>query len=99
MRKGRPRSVEEATPAAGPGADPHELDAAANAYEIVVGARLSTRWTWLLEGCTFVDGGDGTTVIRCQACDQAALFGILGRIRDIGAPLLDVRRVATRPMP
>lgn len=61
--------------------------------EIVVGARLATRWAKQFDGFEVVDAGDGTTVLRGDSCDQSALFGALGRVRDLGVPLLAVRRV------
>ena len=62
-------------------------------YEIVVGVRLGPRWADAFDGFAMIDGGDGTTVLRGAPCDQSALFGVLGRVRDLGAPLLAVRRV------
>jgi hypothetical protein len=37
---------------------------------------------------------DGTTVIRGEVMDQAALHGLLARLRDLGLPLLSVTQVA-----
>ncbi len=70
-------------------------DAAApgGSYEIVVGARLGRRWANEFDGFEMVDAGDGTTVLRGAPHDQATLFGVLGRVRDLGAPLVAVRRV------
>ena len=38
--------------------------------------------------------GDGTTVIHGPVVDQAALHGLLARVRDLGIPLLSVTKVA-----
>ncbi len=62
-------------------------------YEIVVGARLGRRWADEFDGFQMIDAGDGTTVLRGVARDQPTLFGVLGRVRDLGAPLVAVRRV------
>jgi hypothetical protein len=37
--------------------------------------------------------GDGTTVIHGPVVDQAALHGLLARVRDLGIPLLSVTQV------
>lgn len=62
-------------------------------YEIVVGARLGPRWADRFDGFEVVDAGNGMSVLRGPACDQSTLFGALGRVRDLGVPLLAVRRV------
>lgn len=58
--------------------------------EIVVGVRLGRRWAGAFEGFEIVDRGDGTTLLRGGVRDQAALFGVLNRVRDLGAPLMSV---------
>ena len=70
-------------------------DAAApgDTYEIVVGVRLGRRWADAFDGFEMIDAGDGTTLLRGVPHDQSTLFGALGRVRDLGAPLLAVRRV------
>jgi hypothetical protein len=73
-----------------PGAD---VAAPGDIYEIVVGVRLSRRWADGFDGFAMIDPGDGTTVLRGAPHDQSTLFGALGRVRDLGAPLLAVRRV------
>jgi hypothetical protein len=44
-----------------------------------------------------VETGDGETVIVGPVDDQAALHGVLARIRDLGLPLLAVRALDDRP--
>lgn len=80
------------TPAASPlpGSD---VAAPGDTYEIVVGVRLSRRWADVFDGFVMIDPGDGTTVLRGAPHDQSTLFGALGCVRDLGAPLLAVRRV------
>jgi hypothetical protein len=41
---------------------------------------------------------DGTTVVRGEVADQAALHGLLQRVRDLGLPLLSVRRLDADPI-
>ncbi len=73
----------------------HRSDAAAagDTYEIVVGVRLGSRWADEFDGFEMIDAGDGTTVLRGAPRDQSTLFGVLDRVRDLGAPLVAVRRV------
>lgn len=60
-------------------------------YEIVVGRRLGARSAAAFDGFELIDApGDGT-LLRSSALDQAALHGVLGRIRDLGIPLVSVR--------
>ncbi len=72
---------------------PCEAAAAGVTYEIVVGARLGRRWADVFDGFEMIDAEDGTTVLRGAPRDQSTLFGVLGRVRDLGAPLVAVRRL------
>ena len=51
--------------------------------------------TQVFQGLEVVQGPDGETVLTGPVIDQAALHGILNRIRDLGVPLLSVRRLST----
>jgi hypothetical protein len=62
-------------------------------YEIHLDGRLEPRWTDWFDGMTLTALDDGTTVIRGQVMDQAALHGVLARLRDLGLPLLSVALV------
>ena len=59
-------------------------------YEIRMQGRISDRWSDWFDGMVLVAEPDGTTVIRCQALDQAALHGLLAKVRDLGLPLISV---------
>ncbi len=63
-------------------------------YEIRVKGRLDTRWAAWFDGLTLTHGSDGTTVIYGPVADQAALHGLLQKIRDLGLPLISVNHVA-----
>lgn len=63
-------------------------------YEIRLQGRLDPRWATWFEGMTLTDHTDGTTVIHGLVADQAALHGLLQRLRDLGLPLLSVDRQA-----
>jgi hypothetical protein len=62
-------------------------------YEIRLQGRLDQRWSAWLDGLTLAHDPDGTTVLHGHVVDQAALHGLLARLRDIGLPLISVTRV------
>jgi len=62
-------------------------------YEIQVQGRLDPRWSGWFDELTVAAGPDGTTVLRGPVADQAALHGLLARLRDLGLPLLSVVQV------
>jgi hypothetical protein len=62
-------------------------------FEITIGSRLGSRSSRAFEGFELVDvAGDGM-ILRGLIADQAALHGVLGRIRDLGIALIAVRRI------
>jgi hypothetical protein len=65
----------------------------AGRYEIRLTGHLDARWTDWFDGLAVTHDNDGSTVISGQVVDQAALHGLLQRIRDLGLPLLSVRQV------
>ena len=66
-------------------------------YEIRLTGHLDARWTAWFDGMTVRHEGDGTTVISGDVPDQAALHGLLQRVRDLGLPLVSVTRVEAEP--
>jgi hypothetical protein len=62
-------------------------------YEIRVKGRLEGRWASWFDGMEITDPDDGTTVLHGTVPDQAALHGLLARLRDVGIPLLSLREV------
>ena len=58
--------------------------------EIRVRGHLEPRWSDWLDGLTLTRENDGTTVIEGSVVDQAALFGIIDRLRDLALPLISV---------
>jgi len=63
-------------------------------YEIRFKGHLSSFRAQTFEGLEMVQGPDGETVLTGPVIDQAALHGILNKIRDLGVPLWSVRRLA-----
>jgi hypothetical protein len=59
-------------------------------YEIRIQGRLDHRWSTWLDDLDLSHTDDGTTVLRGPVADQAALHGLLHKLRDLGLPLLSV---------
>jgi hypothetical protein len=68
-------------------------------YEIRVDGHLGTRWAAWFDGLAITSEGDGTTVLRGPVVDQAALHGLLQKLRDVGIPLISLRQVPTHDAP
>ncbi|HEY3923720.1 MAG TPA: hypothetical protein VGL75_04100 [Acidothermaceae bacterium] len=68
----------------------------AGEYEIRLKGHLGSRWSAWFDGLTLTEDSDGTTAIRGSVIDQAALHGLLQKVRDIGLPLVSVTRVDPR---
>jgi hypothetical protein len=62
-------------------------------YEIRVKGHLDARWVAWFDGMALTHDGDGTTRIHGDVVDQAALHGLLGKVRDVGLPLVSVTQV------
>jgi hypothetical protein len=66
-------------------------------YEVRVGRHLDDRWGEWFGDLTVTRAPDGTTTLRGPVADQAALHGILIKIRDLGMVLLEVRAIDAPP--
>ena len=62
----------------------------AGRYEIRLQGRLDARWATWFDAATLTTESDGTTVLRAQVADQAALHGLLQKVRDMGLPLISL---------
>ena len=60
-------------------------------YRIRVKGHLDDRWSDWLGGLAIQRQEDGTTLLVGPVVDQAALHGVITRIRDLGLPLLSVK--------
>ena len=66
----------------------------AQTYEIRFRGHLDARRAQMFEGLEMAQEPGGETVLTGSVIDQAALHGILDRIRDLGVPLLSVKRLS-----
>ena len=62
-------------------------------YPIRVKVHLGPQWTDWFGGVTLKLEGNGETLLTCPVVDQAALHGLLRKVRDGGLPLLAVTRI------
>lgn len=62
-------------------------------YEFRVDGYLKDRWSGCLGGLAIRRQEDGTTLLVGRVVDHWALHGVIVRIRDLGVPLLSLRRV------
>jgi hypothetical protein len=61
-------------------------------YQIRIKGHLSHQWADWFEGLTITLEDNGVTLLRGLVVDQAALYGLLRKVRDLGMPLLAVNR-------
>jgi hypothetical protein len=66
-------------------------------YQIRIKGHLSHQWTEWFEGLTVTLEEGGNTLLTGPLIDQAALHGILKKVRDLGMPLLSVNSVGPGP--
>jgi hypothetical protein len=62
-------------------------------YEIRLKGHLDSRWAAWFDGLSLTNSSDGTTLIQGPVTDQAALHGLLQKVRDLGLPLVSVTQV------
>ena len=62
-------------------------------YQIRIEGHLGRQWTSWFEGLTITLEENGDTALTGPVVDQAALHGLLRKVRDLGLPLLSVMRV------
>jgi hypothetical protein len=62
-------------------------------YQIRIKGHLGSQWTEWFEGLTITPEENGNTLLTGPVVDQAALHGLLKKVRDLGMPLLSFNSV------
>lgn len=62
-------------------------------YRIRLKGHLDSQWIAWFEGVTITQADNGETVLTGPISDQAALYGLLRKVRDLGLPLIAVHQV------
>jgi hypothetical protein len=68
-------------------------------YEIRVNGHLAAHWAAWFDGLTLVTEDGGTTALRGDVVDDAALHGLLRKVRDTGLRLVSVTQIDAEPPP
>ena len=66
-------------------------------YRIRIRGHLDPVWSTWVDSLSVTQADDGTTELAGPLADQAALFGLLARLRDLGATLLLVEHLTAEP--
>jgi hypothetical protein len=68
-------------------------------YQIRIQGHLGREWTDWFGGLTITLEEDGETLLTGPVADQAALHGLLRKVRDLGVPLISVSQVQSGETP
>lgn len=66
-------------------------------YQIRIKGHLGCQWTDWFEGLTITLEDNGNTLLTGPVADQAALYGLLKKVRDLGTPLLSINPIEPGP--
>ena len=67
-------------------------------YQIKVEGALDREWSEWFDGFTVASKAGGETLLTGAVADQAALYGLLNKTRDLGLPLLSVKRAGSEEL-
>jgi hypothetical protein len=73
--------------------DPKKKPSQPVIYQIRIKGHLGHQWTGWFEGMTITLEEDGDTLLTGPVIDQAALHGLLKKVRDLGLPLISINQV------
>jgi len=76
----------------------NKMTAKTYTYQITLEGRLGSQWTAWFEGFTITQEESGNTLLTGAVVDQAALFGLLRKVRDLGLPLISLARIEPAPV-
>jgi len=81
---------------------PNELNSATDfdeplAYEIRLKGQLGREWADWFGSLSVTPEADGTTVLSGETIDQAALHGLLKKVRDLGLTLISINPIKPEP--
>jgi hypothetical protein len=62
-------------------------------YQIRIEGHLGNQWTDWFGGVNITLESNGNTLLICRGIDQAALHGLLKKVRDLGMPLISVNQI------
>jgi hypothetical protein len=65
----------------------------AGLYEIRIKGHLDAKWADWFDGLTITRADNGETLLTGPVVDQAALHGVLRKVRDLGLPLVSVNQI------
>jgi len=63
-------------------------------YAIRFKGHLDRRWADWFDGLSFTHDSDGSTLLAGPVADQAALHGLLNKLRDLGLPIISVQSIS-----
>ena len=64
-----------------------------SSYRILIKGCLNPRWSEWFDGLTITRTSDGETMLSGRVLDQAELYGLLNKLRDLGLPLISVKSI------
>jgi hypothetical protein len=79
--------------------DPKDDPTQPTVHQIRIKGHLGPEWTEWFEGMAVTREENGDTLLTGPVVDQAALHGLIKKVRDLGLPLLSVKRTDTSSEP